>query len=311
MKTLGIIGGMSWESTAEYYRLINEGVRTRLGGLHSAELLIKSVDFHPVEQLQVRGDWQTMGRDLAAMAAVLEGAGAEGIILATNTMHKVAPAIEEMIGVPFLHIADAAAGAIRRAGIERVGLLGTAFTMEEEFYRRRMTERFGIEVMIPPSEDRRLIHRVIYDELCLGECRSGFKRRVCPDLRRPGERRSPGDRSGMHGNSPFDSTGAPEPSGFRYHCHPLRRRGGFYDSYLIVSIWDSSIILKAGRKSQERSCIPLVCSSDPPRIPTARTSSGESTTRSGISRRVCCVLPAARSAPTTASRLSGMCCIAW
>jgi aspartate racemase len=191
MKTLGIIGGMSWESTAEYYRLINEGVRTRLGGLHSAELLIKSVDFHPVEQLQVRGDWQTMGRDLAAMAAVLEGAGAEGIILATNTMHKVAPAIEEMIGVPFLHIADAAAGAIRRAGIERVGLLGTAFTMEEEFYRRRMTERFGIEVMIPPSEDRRLIHRVIYDELCLGECRSDSRDefvRICEDLGNEGAR---------------------------------------------------------------------------------------------------------------------------
>jgi aspartate racemase len=191
MKTLGIIGGMSWESTAEYYRLINEGVRTRLGGLHSAELLIKNVDFHPVEQLQVRGDWQTMGRDLAAMAAVLEGAGAEGIILATNTMHKVAPAIEEMIGVPFLHIADAAAGAIRRAGIERVGLLGTAFTMEEEFYRRRMTERFGIEVMIPPSEDRRLIHRVIYDELCLGECRSDSRDefvRICEDLGNEGAR---------------------------------------------------------------------------------------------------------------------------
>lgn len=191
MKTLGIIGGMSWESTAEYYRLINEGVRTRLGGLHSAELLIKSVDFHPVEQLQVRGDWQTMGRDLAAMAAVLEGAGAEGIILATNTMHKVAPAIEEMIGVPFLHIADAAAGAIRRAGIERGGLLGTAFTMEEEFYRRRMTERFGIEVMIPPSEDRRLIHRVIYDELCLGECRSDSRDefvRICEDLGNEGAR---------------------------------------------------------------------------------------------------------------------------
>jgi aspartate racemase len=191
MKTLGIIGGMSWESTAEYYRLINEGVRTRLGGLHSAEILIKSVDFHPVEQLQVRGDWQTMGRDLAAMAAGLEGAGAEGIILATNTMHKVAPAIEEMIGVPFLHIADAAAGAIRRAGIERVGLLGTAFTMEEDFYRLRMTEGFGIEVIIPPSEDRRLIHRVIYDELCLGECRSDSRDefvRICEDLGREGAR---------------------------------------------------------------------------------------------------------------------------
>lgn len=164
---IGLIGGMSWESTAEYYRLANELVRERLGGLHSARLLLASVDFAEIERLQAAGDWDAAGPILADVARSLEAGGAELLLLCTNTMHKVAPAIEAATSIPFLHLADATAAAVRAAGVTRVGLLGTAFTMEQDFYRERL-EGHGLEVLIPPATDRAEVHRVIYDELCQG-----------------------------------------------------------------------------------------------------------------------------------------------
>lgn len=158
---------MSWESTALYYQLINEGVRDRLGGLHSARLLIHSVDFAQVEHLQAVGDWAAAGDLLADAAVGLAGAGAQAIAVATNTMHKVAPQIEAAIDIPLLHIGDASAQAVLEAGRSRVGLLATAYTMEQAFYRDRMAAR-GVEVLVPDEADRALVHRVIYDELCLG-----------------------------------------------------------------------------------------------------------------------------------------------
>jgi len=171
MRTIGLLGGMSWESTATYYRLINETVRERLGALHSAELVLYSVDFEPLERMQHRGDWVGAARVLARAASGVEAAGAAVLVLCTNTMHKLAPQIELAIGIPLLHIADAAAGEIREAGISTVGLLGTSFTMEQEFYRGRLVERHGIEVLIPDERERETVHRVIYDELCAGEIR--------------------------------------------------------------------------------------------------------------------------------------------
>jgi len=176
VRTIGLLGGMSWESTATYYRLINEGVRERLGGLHSAEMVLYSVDFEPVEQLQTAGDWDGAGRLLARDARGVQAAGADLLVLCTNTMHKVAEAIEEAIDIPFLHIADATAEALVRAGHQRVGLLGTAFTMEQDFYKGRLVERHGLEVLVPCDDDRRLVHDVIYDELCLGQVLDASRR---------------------------------------------------------------------------------------------------------------------------------------
>lgn len=169
MKTIGLLGGMSWESTVPYYQRINELVRERLGGLHSAKLVLYSVDFHEVERLQHTGDWDAAGRVLAAAARSLEDAGAECIVLCTNTMHKVAPAIEAAVRIPLLHIADPTAQVVKAAGITVVGLLGTRFTMEEAFYRDRLATQHGLTVLTPSSADRDLIHRVIYEELCLGK----------------------------------------------------------------------------------------------------------------------------------------------
>jgi aspartate racemase len=169
MKTIGLLGGMSWESTLLYYQLLNEGVRERLGGLHSAELLLHSVDFAEIEQLQVQGRWQQAGEKLAGAAVGLEQAGAGMILLCTNLMHKVAPLIESAITVPFLHIADAAGRAIAAQNFETVALLGTRYTMEEDFYRQRLCDNFGLNVLIPDKEDREMIHRVIFSELCLGQ----------------------------------------------------------------------------------------------------------------------------------------------
>ena len=172
MKRLGLIGGMSWESTHTYYRLLNEGVRQRLGGLHSAELLIHSVDFQPIELLQRSGDWAAAGAILAEVASGLQSAGATALLLCTNTMHKVAPVIEAAVDIPLIHIADATALAIRREGFRRVALLGTRFTMEESFYRQRLTESGELEVMLPEAGERQFIDRVIFDQLCRGEIRS-------------------------------------------------------------------------------------------------------------------------------------------
>ena len=172
MKTIGLIGGMSWESTVPYYRQINEVVKARLGGLHSARLVLYSVDFHDIELLQREGDWDGAGEMLARAARSLEAAGADFLVVCTNTMHKVAPAIEASVSIPLLHIADATAAEIAAAGHSVVGLLGTRFTMEQAFYRDRLSERHGLQVVVPDAEDRASIHRIIYDELCLGVVRA-------------------------------------------------------------------------------------------------------------------------------------------
>jgi len=169
MKTIGLIGGMSWESTVPYYRQINEAIKQRLGGLHSAKLVLYSVDFHEIERLQHAGDWDTAGRLLADAAGAIERGGADFVVLCTNTMHKVAPASEAAVKIPLLHIADATADEIKRAGHATVGLLGTRFTMEQAFYKGRLSERHGLRVLTPDTADRDIIHRVIYDELCLGK----------------------------------------------------------------------------------------------------------------------------------------------
>ena len=168
MKTIGLIGGMSWESTASYYRLINEQVQQRLGGLHSARILLYSVDFAPIARMQAAGDWDGTSRVLADAARGLEAGGADFLLVCANTMHKVAPAIEAAVHLPLLHIADPTAEAIKRAGYARVGLLGTRFTMEDDFYVDRLRQRHGLDVLVPDPDEREIIHRVIYDELCLG-----------------------------------------------------------------------------------------------------------------------------------------------
>jgi len=168
LKTIGLIGGMSWESTIPYYRQINEFVKNRLGGLHSARIVLYSVDFAEIEQLQHRGDWEGAGQVLAQAARAVEAAGAEAVVVCTNTMHKVAPAIERAVSIPLIHIADATGEEIKAAGHSVIGLLGTRFTMEQDFYKGRLTERHGLELRVPDEADRALVHRVIYDELCQG-----------------------------------------------------------------------------------------------------------------------------------------------
>jgi aspartate racemase len=172
MKVIGLIGGMSWESSAAYYRLVNEGVRARLGGQHNARSLLYTVDFAGVEAMQRAGRWDEAGDVLADAALRLERGGAHCVVLCTNTMHKLAERIEAAVRIPLLHIVDATAAALAAAGFDRVGLLATAFTMEEEFYRGRLRERFGVETVVPGETDRRLVHRVIYDELCQGVVRA-------------------------------------------------------------------------------------------------------------------------------------------
>lgn len=175
MKRIGLLGGMSWESSAMYYRLINELVRSRLGGLSSADCVLRSLDFAPVELLQREGRWDEAGALLAREAAALEAAGAELVVLCTNTMHRLADLIVEAVGVPFVHIADATAAAVRAAGLSRVGLLATAYTMEQDFYVGRLRSRHGLDVLVPPAADRRVVHEVIYEELCLGVVRDASR----------------------------------------------------------------------------------------------------------------------------------------
>jgi len=171
---------MSWESTVPYYRQINETVKEHLGGLHSARVILYSLDFHEIERLQHTGNWQAAGAVLADAARALEAAGADFVVLCTNTMHKVAPAIEAAVRIPLLHIADPTADEIRSSGFSTVGLLGTRFTMEQAFYKDRLHERHGLTVIVPAPPDREVIHRVIYEELCLGkiadESRSEYRR---------------------------------------------------------------------------------------------------------------------------------------
>jgi len=169
MKTLGLIGGMSWESTVPYYQHINQTVRQQLGGLHSAKIILYSVDFAEVEQLQMTGQWDAAGSLLANIARKLEAAGADALVICTNTMHKVASAVQSAVRIPLLHIADPTAQAIRQAGFETVGLLGTRFTMAQDFYRRRLEDQHGLTVLTPPADDQALVHQIIYNELCLGQ----------------------------------------------------------------------------------------------------------------------------------------------
>ncbi|RQM77111.1 aspartate/glutamate racemase family protein [Aeromonas jandaei] len=175
MKCIGLLGGMSWESTVSYYQALNRGVRAKLGGLHSARVLLNSVDFAEIELLQHAGDWPATARLLAAEARKLQDGGADFLLIGTNTMHKVAPEIEAAIDIPLLHIADATARRLQADGIKRVGLLGTRFTMEQDFYKGRLQTHFGLEVLVPAEAERERVHRIIYDELCLGEIRDASR----------------------------------------------------------------------------------------------------------------------------------------
>jgi len=168
MKTIGLLGGMSWESTAGYYRAINQGVKKKLGGLHSAKIAMYSVDFDPIEKLQHKGNWKETAKILSDAAKNVQAAGADFLLICTNTMHKVAPEVESVIDIPLLHIADATAEVLLNDGIKSVGLLGTAFTMQENFYKGRLSDKYGLEVLVPNSDDRQIVHNVIYQELCLG-----------------------------------------------------------------------------------------------------------------------------------------------
>ena len=169
MKTIGLLGGMSWESTAAYYRVINEGVRNVLGDLHSAKIVMYSVDFGPIGKLQHAGDWEGIARILSEAAQKIELAGADFVLICTNTMHKVAPQIEKAINIPILHIADATAEVLVSKGYKTVGLLGTSFTMEQDFYKGRLSNKYKLNVKVPNKDDREIIHNIIYQELCLGK----------------------------------------------------------------------------------------------------------------------------------------------
>jgi aspartate racemase len=167
MKTIGLIGGMSWESTIPYYRILNETVKQRLGGLHSAKLVLYSVDFDEIAHHQHAGDWDATGKVMAQAARAVEAAGADFIVICTNTMHKLVPEVEAAVAIPVLHIVDVLAARMKQSGVQKVGLLATRFTMEQDFYRQRL-ERHGFEVIVPDAADRETVHRVIYEELCLG-----------------------------------------------------------------------------------------------------------------------------------------------
>ncbi|MBK7895830.1 MAG: aspartate/glutamate racemase family protein [Anaerolineaceae bacterium] len=188
MQTIGLLGGMSWESTELYYRWINERVKEKLGGLHSAKIVLVSVDFQEIETLQHEGRWDEAGAALAKAAQQIEAAGADFLLICTNTMHKVAPQIEAAIHIPILHLADATAVRIQQHGLKKVGLLGTRFTMEQDFYRGRL-EQHGLEVIIPPAADRAIVHGVIYNELCLGKVEDASRNeflRIINDLHAQG-----------------------------------------------------------------------------------------------------------------------------
>lgn len=184
MQVIGVLGGMSWESTQSYYRALNEGVKQALGGFHSAKVAMVSVDFAEIEALQQQGNWEKAGEVLANAAQNVERAGADFLLLATNTMHKVAPVIEKAIGIPLLHIADATAEQLQQDGITRVGLLGTRFTMEQDFYKTRVQDAFGIEVIVPNDAERETVHRIIFDELCQGHINDGSRQRYLETIDR-------------------------------------------------------------------------------------------------------------------------------
>jgi len=175
MKTIGLIGGMSWESSAEYYRIINETVKEKLGGLHSAKCIMYSVDFEEIEKLQHEGKWKEATELMIDAAKRIEKGGADFVVICTNTMHKMADEVQSNINIPLLHIADAAAEKIMSKGLKKVGLLGTKFTMEEDFYKGRLSNKFGLDVTIPEEDEREIVHNIIYKELCLGEIKESSK----------------------------------------------------------------------------------------------------------------------------------------
>jgi aspartate racemase len=184
MKTIGLIGGMSWESSVEYYKIINETVRDKLGGFHSAECIMYSVDFAEIEPLQHQGKWKETTEILISAARSVEAGGADFVVLCTNTMHKVADEVQKKIRIPILHIADATAKTIKAQALTKVGLLGTKFTMEEDFYKGRLSQRHHLKIIIPPPEDREAVHRIIYDELCMGEIKPSSKTRYLEIIER-------------------------------------------------------------------------------------------------------------------------------
>jgi len=186
VKTIGLLGGMSWESTELYYRLINEGIKARLGGLHSARIAMVSVDFQEIEALQHNGDWDGAAVLLCAAAQQIEAAGADFLLICTNTMHKVAQQVQASIEIPLLHLADATAAQIKSQHLNKVGLLGTAFTMQQDFYRGRLSEQHELEVIVPSESDIDIVHRIIYEELCQGVVRTESRQqylRIMEDLR--------------------------------------------------------------------------------------------------------------------------------
>jgi aspartate racemase len=184
MKMIGLIGGMSWESSIEYYRIINETAKAKLGALHSARSIMYSVDFAEIETLQHQGRWQEAAQLLMGAAKSLESGGADFVVLCTNTMHKVADEIQGHINIPILHIADATAQRIKDSGIRKIGLLGTRFTMEEDFYKARLAEKYGLDVIIPDAQKREMVHRIIYDELVLGEIRQDSRKQYIDTIER-------------------------------------------------------------------------------------------------------------------------------
>jgi len=220
-RVIGMVGGMSWESSAQYYRLANELVRERLGGLHSARIVLASVDFADVEALQVAGRWDDAGQLLAEAAKGLEAACAELLLSCTNTMHKGADQVQAAVEIPLLHLGDATAQAVTRAGLGTIGLLGTAFTMEQDFYRDRLTSH-GLQVVIPPPDDRSEVHRIIYDELCLGVVREESRQGLPGRHRAPGSDRRRSCRARLHRDRTADLlNGQP---GTRLPHHPPARR---------------------------------------------------------------------------------------
>jgi len=177
MKKIGLLGGMSWESSLNYYKIINEEVKNTLGGLHSAKVVLNSVDFEQIEKLQHSGDWEATAKILSDEAKNLQNAEVDFLLICTNTMHKVAPAIEQNIDIPLLHIADATAKVLVEDGVKKVALLGTAFTMEQDFYKGRLEDKFNLEVIVPNKQDINTIHKIIYDELCLGIIKESSKQK--------------------------------------------------------------------------------------------------------------------------------------
>ncbi len=189
MKKIGLLGGMSWESSLKYYKIINEEVKNRLGGFHSARVVLNSVDFEEIEKLQHKGEWDKTAKILSKEAKYMQDAGCDFVLICTNTMHKVADIIQKHTDIPLLHIADATAEVLMENGIQKVGLLGTAFTMEQDFYKGRLRDKFGLEVIVPNKKQRELIHKVIYDELCLGEVKEASKKEylnIIEDLNKNG-----------------------------------------------------------------------------------------------------------------------------